>query len=363
MILINTENEIIISGNKINCNKVVTELNCNAVKVPFQNIIHHDFCKTAYDELIEMHNFPIEECPNIDFYSSIGLKKLPFESKTIAENSTEVCFKPVNFPRTCEYIYQEGARIFIELGANATCSNWISTNLKDKEHVAISMNKKGKTDSQSLVEVMAQLLSHGVDMDLKILYKNIKDQKHNRTFLKKIIPGGNRIFDVIVNNKNKEKFTPKSKVCSTKTLKPVLAMEEKYFVKSDEILDTEKQLAHLARMRKLAAQKRAAVALEKKRKKEEAEKILKELNVKGNYNRIKHLYSAYSLKRISKLKIDISYSNVFNELSEKFKFLFLAPAKHVCARHILRMRKGKAKPPPLPPKRPHQMQWLVYYKI
>ena len=26
-------------------------------------------------------------------------------------------------------------------------------------------------------------------------------------------------------------------------------------------------------------------------------KILKELNVKGNYNRIKHLYSAYSLKR------------------------------------------------------------------
>jgi len=39
---------------------------------------------------------------------------------------------------------------------------------------------------------------------------------------------------------------------------------------------TEKQLAHLARMRKLAAQKRAAVALEKKRKKEEAEKILKE---------------------------------------------------------------------------------------
>ncbi|MCH2021920.1 MAG: PfaB family protein [Saprospiraceae bacterium] len=240
---INTENEIIISGNKINCNKVVTELNCNAVKVPFQNIIHHDFCKTAYDELIEMHNFPIEECPNIDFYSSIGLKKLPFESKTIAENSTEVCFKPVNFPRTCEYIYQEGARIFIELGANATCSNWISTNLKDKEHVAISMNKKGKTDSQSLVEVMAQLLSHGVDMDLKILYKNIKDQKHNRTFLKKIIPGGNRIFDVIVNNKNKEKFTPKSKVCSTKTLKPVLAMEEKYFVKSDEILDTEKQLA------------------------------------------------------------------------------------------------------------------------
>ena len=28
------------------------------------------------------------------------------------------------------------------------------------------------------------------------------------------------------------------------------------------------------------------------------EKILKELNVKGNYNRIKHLYSVYSLKRI-----------------------------------------------------------------
>lgn len=40
---------------------------------------------------------------------------------------------------------------------------------------------------------------------------------------------------------------------------------------------SEKQLAHLARMRKMAAQKRAAVALEKKRKKEEAKRIQKEL--------------------------------------------------------------------------------------
>jgi PfaB family protein len=223
---INTNKEVIISGDKVYCQKVVSELGCNAIEVPFQNIIHHDFCQMAYHELIEMHNFPVEERPNIDFYSSLSLKKLPFDSLKIAENSTEVCYRQVDFPRTCEFMYKEGARIFIELGANATCSNWIAANLGDKEHLAISMNKKGKTDAQSLVEVVAQLLSHGVKFNLDILYKDMEQLKQTRSFQKKITTGGNRIFDTLLTEENKAKFgnLKKNKIVKKE---PVLAMAGK----------------------------------------------------------------------------------------------------------------------------------------
>lgn len=209
---INTANEVVISGEKANCLAIVKELNCPSVEIPFQNVIHHDFCKKAYDELIEMHHFPLDEQPNIDFYSSISLDKLPFDSQTIAKNSTTVCYQAVDFPKTVEGIYEQGARIFIELGANATCTGWIKNNLGDREHLAVSMNKKGKTEAQSIFEVIAQLLSHGIQLDLDFLYKNISQESQTRSFKKKIITGGQRIFDSLLSQENKAKYATLSKI-------------------------------------------------------------------------------------------------------------------------------------------------------
>ena len=56
------------------------------------------------------------------------------------------------------------------------------------------------------------------------------------------------------------------------------------------------------------------------------EKILRELNVKGDYNRIKYLYSAYSLKRISKLKIDKKKLQGLKKLKKKY-FLAIFTSK------------------------------------
>lgn len=203
---INTNNEVIISGDKTNCLAIIKELNCQSIEVPFQNIIHHDFCKMAHKELVEMHEFPLEEKPNIDFYSSINLEKLPLDSKTIAINSSQVCYQSVDFPKTVKKIHEEGARVFIELGANATCTSWIKDNLGDKEHLAISMNKKGKSDAQTILEVLAQLLSHQADLDLDILYSNVSLKTETRSFKKKIITGGKRIFDVLLSETNKANF-------------------------------------------------------------------------------------------------------------------------------------------------------------
>lgn len=218
---INTNNELIISGEKEACLAIVEELGCNTVDVPFKNVIHHDFCKLAYDELIEMHKFPLDEQPNIDFYSSVRLQKLPFNSQVIAHNSTEVCYKKVDFPQTVQFMHEEGARIFIELGANATCTNWINSNLAGKEFLAISMNQKGKSDAQSLMEVMAQLLSHGVVIDLDFLYGENAQQKQARSFNKKITPGGKRIYDTLLSAENKALFANVKKV---KKAQPVLEL-------------------------------------------------------------------------------------------------------------------------------------------
>jgi len=203
---INTDNEVIISGDKTVCQVIAQKLNCPVIEIPFQNIIHQDFCKKEEVGLLDMHNFEITEQSNIDFYSSISQSKIKIDSQKIAENSVAVCAQQVDFPKTIETVYNAGARIFIELGANATCTNWIATNLKDKAHLAVSINQKGKTDTQSLLALLAQLLSHGVSLDLSMLFPVIETANKKRQFLKKIIPGATPIFDLFSEEATKAKF-------------------------------------------------------------------------------------------------------------------------------------------------------------
>lgn len=259
---INTNNEVIISGDKEICQSIVSQLNCHSVEVPFKNIIHHDFCKMAHDELIEMHEFPLEEKPIIDFYSSINLEKLPFDSKEIAINSSKVCYKAVDFPKTVKTIYEKEARIFIELGANATCTSWIKENLGSKEHLAISMNKKGKSDAQNVLEALAQLLSHGVVLDLDILYKNVSLKAEPRSFKKKIITGGKRIFDVLLSENNKASFANIKRKATPK--EPALAFAETAISNATTTLKTTQENISIARSQPISETQKSIATLETK---------------------------------------------------------------------------------------------------
>ncbi len=203
---INTENEVVISGDKAACQAIAGQLNCPAVAVPFRNIIHHDFCEKEREGLLKMHHFPLRQAPAIDFYSSITRSRIEPDSLRIAENSTAVCCRQVDFPKTVKSVYNAGARIFIEVGANATCSGWIKDILRDEEHLAVSIDQKGKPDAQSLLELLAQLSSHGVNPDLSMLYPPARPERQARSFLKKIVPGGARIFDTLLSEENRNYF-------------------------------------------------------------------------------------------------------------------------------------------------------------
>jgi len=203
---INTENEVVISGDRAACLSIAEQLNCQTISIPFQNVIHHDFCEEERAGLLKMHHFPLQDAPAIDFYSSITLSKIELDSGKIAENSTAVCCRKVDFPKTVKTAYDAGARIFIELGANATCTGWIKTILKGEEHLAASIDQKGKPDARSLLELLAQLASHGATLDLSMLYPSAKANKQARRFMKKIMPGGSRFFDMILSEENRKRF-------------------------------------------------------------------------------------------------------------------------------------------------------------
>ncbi|MEE8305723.1 MAG: PfaB family protein, partial [Gammaproteobacteria bacterium] len=144
---INTPQEVVIAGDTKGCLQVIETLGCAHLRAPFDSVIHCEAMRSEYDEFVRLHTRPVENVPGVDFYSAANYETLALDSETIAHAIANVSCKQVNFPRLVNRVYDDGARIFIELGPLGTCSRWIDKilgpNEGKKEYVTMSINQKG----------------------------------------------------------------------------------------------------------------------------------------------------------------------------------------------------------------------------
>ena len=102
---------------------------------------------------------------------------MKIEQQQIAHNIAEMLCSPLDFPRLVSQVYEDGNRIFIELGAGSNCAKWIQESLKGKPHLSMSINRKGVDDYTSILKIVARLLSHRAKLDLSRLYSGSREVK------------------------------------------------------------------------------------------------------------------------------------------------------------------------------------------
>ncbi|MBV6625860.1 MAG: type I polyketide synthase [Rivularia sp. (in: Bacteria)] len=167
---INTPKEIVIAGDKAACQRVINAIGCNAISAPFNHVIHCEVMVSEYDELAKLHTLPIQNKSETDFYSAAEYGILNINSEVMGNSIAKVLCQQFDFPRLINRVYEDGARIFVEVGAGNTCSRWIGENLNKKEHATIFLNRRGVPEHTTLIRGLAQLVSHRVDLDLSPLY-------------------------------------------------------------------------------------------------------------------------------------------------------------------------------------------------
>ncbi|NEO89207.1 MAG: PfaB family protein [Moorea sp. SIO3G5] len=202
---INTPKEVVIAGDPQACRRVIETLKCDAFRAPGNNVIHCDAMASEYHELARLTSLPICSQPETIFYSAAEYKPITLESHAIGHAMAKALCQPLDFPRLINQVYDDGAKIFVEVGAGSTCSRWIGENLKDKEHVTVSLNKRGANDHTSIVKALAKLVSHQVSLDLSALYtQEPKNSGQQRSMVKTITLGGSPIKSIILSNTNQE---------------------------------------------------------------------------------------------------------------------------------------------------------------
>ncbi|MGM3309237.1 beta-ketoacyl synthase N-terminal-like domain-containing protein [Anabaena sp. WFMT] len=168
--LINTSEEIVISGETKACQRIIQQLNCDAFPTSINHVIHCEPMHSEYNELVKINTLPLGNVSASIFYSAAEYEPIKLNSHTIGHNIAKCLCQQLDFPRLINRVYNDNIRIFIEVGVGSSCSRWISSHLKEKEHIAVSINRRGLDDHTSIIRALGKLLSHRVELDLSPLY-------------------------------------------------------------------------------------------------------------------------------------------------------------------------------------------------
>ena len=170
--IINTDDEVVIAGKQDACQRIIAKLACHALPMPFNAAIHNPAMESVYPDFVDLYTHGSQTSPKMIYYSAAEYEPLILETDNLSRAMAKMTCSPVDFPRLVNRVYQDGIRIFIEVGPQKTCSRWIEKILNSQPHAVIPINKKHQSDYEGVLKVLSLLISHQVPVDLNILYQD-----------------------------------------------------------------------------------------------------------------------------------------------------------------------------------------------
>lgn len=109
--------------------------------------------------LRNLHQIPI--------YSTTSAQVVAPGQRLNASWLADQFINPVNFERTVTQLYEDGVRIFVDVGVRGLLSQKVSSILgSDRPHVSVSLNRFHRSDRRQLCHAIAQLGSLELPLDL-----------------------------------------------------------------------------------------------------------------------------------------------------------------------------------------------------
>ncbi|MCC9138355.1 PfaD family polyunsaturated fatty acid/polyketide biosynthesis protein [Pontibacter silvestris] len=163
---INSPGNVILSGDRAEGEAWMKRHHYEGMMVDLYNVAHCPPIGFMHEKLEQMHLLDIEKEPKVRFYSGVTQEVLPLDKVLLAKNAADTYCQPVDFVSQIQKAYQDGVNVFIEVGPKSWCSRLVGEILTDQRHVAMSINQKGVSDYQSLLQMSSVLCSHGVPINL-----------------------------------------------------------------------------------------------------------------------------------------------------------------------------------------------------
>jgi acyl transferase domain-containing protein/3-hydroxymyristoyl/3-hydroxydecanoyl-(acyl carrier protein) dehydratase len=170
LLIVNAPFECVVGGYRKAVDHLVDGLGC--VFLPLQGVstVHFPAAELVERQYRELHLLPTAAPAGARFYSGAWGRAYEVSRESAADSITAQAARPLDFPRLVRQAYEDGARLFIELGPQASATRMIDKILGPLPHVARSACVRGADEVSTVLRLLGQLIAERVPVDLKALY-------------------------------------------------------------------------------------------------------------------------------------------------------------------------------------------------
>ncbi len=170
LLIVNTHKECVIGGDEDSVNRFVSELGRKFIPLDGVTIAHCEIVKSVAEAYRNFHLFDVDASVDVRFYSGSWGASYALSSENAADSVAAHAVNGFNFPRLVDNAYNDGVRVFIEIGPGSSCSRMINSILKGRSHIAIPANNAKQNEVTTMLKLLARLISERVHVDLGFIY-------------------------------------------------------------------------------------------------------------------------------------------------------------------------------------------------
>ena len=170
LLIVNTPHECVIGGKKDQVKTAIQRLKCEAIFLEGVVSVHCDALLPVAAEYKALHLFATHPPEGIRFYSCALGQAYKLTRESAAESILRQGLEGFEFPRVIQQAYQDGVRVFLEMGPHSSCTRMIHQILEARPHAAVSVSTKGEDECLAFLKAVGTLIAERVHVDLEAFY-------------------------------------------------------------------------------------------------------------------------------------------------------------------------------------------------
>lgn len=161
MLIINTPDQCVIGGHGPDLKTFLSQHRMPSFEVTGVTVAHVRAVQQVAAEYRELHCQPTVSPGQQAVYSGAWGEKYPVSMERCADAILAHATGTIDFVKTIETAYRDGLRYFVEIGPGSGCTLMIDRILGDREHVAMALDRMGRTPVEAVFGLLSRLEADG----------------------------------------------------------------------------------------------------------------------------------------------------------------------------------------------------------
>jgi len=184
LLIVKTADECVIGGEEAAIERVIESLGVEHRELEGVPAVHCEVAAAVAEKYRELHLLETTPPSGVRFYSGVRGEVFSLEADDVADAILDNALNTVDWPKTVERAWADGARIFLEMGPGAACTRMISTILGDRPHLVRALATSGLDGVSSLLRTLGALVAERVPVKLDSLYATVPEPVESTAVLR-----------------------------------------------------------------------------------------------------------------------------------------------------------------------------------